>query len=1259
MKTCAISVARLALLVLGSITAMAQTPAITHANRSPASPKPTANYGKLPLSFEANQGQTGRQVCFTSRGNGYTLFLTDKEAVLALSKAHGERRKADGLHSPLKLMEGLNGKPKTVKTDVVRMQLKGASAGLKIEGEEKLPGTANYFIGNDPARWHSNIPTYSKVKYAGVYPGVDLVYYGNQRQLEYDFVVAPGADPKQVKLHFAGAEKIQLNPDGDLEIIAKNGQIAFHKPVVYQLKASQPDGLNGAPVSQREMVDGKFVLLAGNAIGFRVGDYDKTRELVIDPTLAYSTYLGGSGGDSASGIETDGAGNAYLVGTTSSTDFPVTQGAYQATNHKAASSGSNAFVTRLNPTGSALVYSTYIGGSGQDNADAITIDAVGNAYVTGDTSSTDFPVTSGAFQTVNKQAVQGNGSNTFITKLNSTGDSLIYSTYLGGSGNVTESGGAYGDQGLGIAVDSSGNAYVTGFTVDTDFPITPGAFQTVNNAAAKKLPNAFVSKLNPSGSSLVYSTYLGGSTGGDSVHGIIDSAHAIVIDASGDAYITGEAGSTDFPVTSGAFQTANKAGNAFVTKLNPSGSTLVYSTYLGGSTDGDQGTAITVDTSGNAYLTGVAVSADFPVTPGAFQTINKGVAGYGWNAFVTKLSPTGSSLVYSTFLGGTANSGSPDSAAGIAIDASGDAYITGSAGSTDFPVTPDAFQNVNKGAPNGNWNAFLTKLNSAGTALIYSTYLGGSGITDGDRGAAIALDASGNAYFVGSTDSTNFPVTPGAFQTVSNGAVNGNSNAFIAKFLFALTETATTLASDTNPAALGEKVTFSANVTPATGSGIPTGTVSFSVDGGSSTTVALDDSGHAAYATSTLTAGAHTISASYSGDTNYAASPSTPLTETIYGSPGSIAVVSGSGQAAKVGIAFAQPLVLVVKDSAADLVPGATVTFSGTGLTFGSATATTGANGETSTTVTATQAGSLTASASVNGVSTPAIFTLTATSPALAATLSPTSLTFASQTTGTTSAAQTVTLTNSENGVLSIASIAASGDFAETNTCGMSVAAGANCTISVTFTPTTTGTRSGAITITDNASGSPQIVALSGTGSDVAVTSSSSSLTISSAGGSATATIQVASVGGFSGTVNLACKVAYQGTTTPTDAPTCSLNPTQGQVTAGSPASATLTVSTTSASASDQSPKTWRQEGAIAFAALLLCGMVPRRRWRGASFALLLFAIAIGASIGCGGGKGTTSPSSNPGGMTGSYSVTVTASGGTASATLTIPLSVQ
>jgi hypothetical protein len=697
------------------------------------------SYGKLPLHFEANQGQMHQDVRFLARGPGYSLYLTSGEAVLVLTRSGPEA-------SPGAQLQG--------ESIALRMSLVGAARKPLVSGLEQLPGKANYFIGKDPAKWRSNVPTYAKVHYRDVYPGIDLVYYGNQRQLEYDFVVAPGADPKKIVLGFKGAEKLEIDAQGDLVLHTGGGAIRQHKPVIYQ----EVDGV-------RQEIAGSYVRKGANRIGFKVAAYDRSRPLVIDPVvLSYSTYLGGSYDDPGFGIAVDADGNAYVTGWTYSTDFPTTPEAFQPTFDRY----EDAFVTKLNPTGSALVYSTYLGGSGSDRGFGIAVDAAGNAYVTGGTNSDNFPTTAGAFQTTN-----GWGG-AFVTKLDPTGSALVYSTFLGSA------------LGSGIAVDAAGNAYVAGRTSSVNFPTTPGAFQPISRGGV----DVFVTKLNPTGSALVYSTYLGGSSS--------DSMNGIAVDAGGSAYVTGSTNSTDFPTTPGAYQTAfGGYSDAFVTKLNADGSGLIYSTYLGGSSS-DAGTDIAVDAAGNAHVTGPTYSTNFPTTAGAFQaSLAEGTcSGYSGSfpcpdAFVTKLNPAGSGLIYSTYLGGS----SADGGSGIAVDNSGNAYVTGNTNSANFPTTQDAFQTTfgggadPYGTPSGD--VFVTKLNPAGSGLVYSTYLGGS---DPDVSSAITMDAAGNIYVMGATDSTDFPITSGAFQPVFAGGGGGPESAppapgaygdtFVAKFSF-------------------------------------------------------------------------------------------------------------------------------------------------------------------------------------------------------------------------------------------------------------------------------------------------------------------------------------------------------------------------------------------------------------------------------------------------------------------------------------------
>ncbi len=685
-----------------------------------------AAYGKLPLNFEVNLGQTDEQVKFLSRGNGYSLFLTPTEAVLALSTPQGKSSSVS--HRPTV-------KPQpTAKTttNVLRMQLLGSNCKPQVSWLEQLPGKVNYFLDNDPKQWHTNIPTYAKVQYQQVYPGVDMVYYGNQRQLEYNFVIAPGTDPNTIKLALLGADNLEVDAQGNLVLHTTGGQIQLYKPLFYQ----EVDGV-------RQAILGGYVLQDQHVVRFRVEGYNPIRPLIIDPVLAYSTFLGGSGGDNGLGIAVDQKGNAYVTGNTFAPDFP-TKNPLQPT-----SGGGNedAFVAKLNPEGSALVYSTYLGGSSNDVGDGIAVDAKSNAYVTGTTSSTDFPTENPL------QPTSGGGNeDAFVAKLNPEGSALVYSTYLGGS---------LSDYGYGIAVNVIGNAYVTGVTYSTDFP-TENPLQPTSGGGNE---DAFVAKLNPEGSALVYSTYLGGS-GSEGEVGKLGSG--IAVDTKGNAYVTGSTSSTDFPTKNPLQPTyGGRNYDAFVAKLNPEGSFLIYSTYLGGSLS-DYGSGIAVDAKDNAYVTGLTNSTNFP-TKNPLQPTLGGEPG---NAFVAKLNPEGSFLIYSTYLGGSRG----DYGQSIAVDAKGNVYVTGTTSSTDFPTKNPLQPPFDR----YNTDAFVAKLNPEGSALVYSTHLGGGRF---DFGYAIAVDTKANAYVTGSTSSTDF-LTKNPLQPTFSGSFQGGNtpfNAFVTK----------------------------------------------------------------------------------------------------------------------------------------------------------------------------------------------------------------------------------------------------------------------------------------------------------------------------------------------------------------------------------------------------------------------------------------------------------------------------------------------
>jgi len=678
-------------------------------------------YGQLPLSFVANQGQTDGQVKFLSRRSGYSLFLTSTEAVLVLRKSAAPTT-ADAEDS------------QTIEHAVLRMQLLGANREPQLVGLDELSGKVNYFIGNDPQNWRTGVPTYARVRYQDVYPGVDLVYYGNQGQLEYDLVVAPSTDPNAIRLRFEGADEISLDNRGNLVVNLPGGEVIQRAPIAYQ----EIDG-------DRQEISGGYVLHGDHQVGFQVTAYDVSRPLIIDPALVYSSYLGGSEHDYGQGIAVGADGSVYVSGETSSENFP-TEDPIQPAKDNAI----DAFVTKLSADGSALIYSTYLGGGSNDAAYAIAVDADGNAYVTGPASD-DFPTTPGAFQTE-----YGGNLDAFVAKLNPAGDALVYSTFLGGGGY---------DQTWGIAVDGDGSAYVTGSTEKpgNDFPVTPGAFQPSRGG-----PNsaAFVSKFNPTGSALEYSTHLGGSE--------TDRGYDIAVHG-GYAYVTGKTGSTDFPTTVGAFDTTLGAStDAFVTKMNGDGSGLVYATYLGSSRS-DVGFGIAVDLAGHAYVTGEAYYDDFPTTPGAFQTSRGGSAGDN-DSFVTRLNAAGDTLICSSFLGGS----NREHGAGIAVDGTGIAYLTGWTASDNFPIVDP----IPGGSEYDDGEVYVTKVDTEACAIVYSSFMGGSeqDRTGGDKGDPagnpIAVDAAGCVYVTGRTQSTDFPTTAGAFQTAFGGP---DADGFVAR----------------------------------------------------------------------------------------------------------------------------------------------------------------------------------------------------------------------------------------------------------------------------------------------------------------------------------------------------------------------------------------------------------------------------------------------------------------------------------------------
>ena len=689
-----------------------------------------ASLDALPLAFEANQGQTDPQVKYTARGNGYSVFLTSNDTVFAISSAaHSAARPSRMAATRLRPQN-----TEKIQSASIDMRLVGGNSKPEITAGSELPGIVNYYVGSDPKNWHTGVKQYSSVSYHEVYPGVNMVFHGAQRQLEFDFVVSPGADPKEIALGFKGARKLNTDASGNLVLSSSAGDVVLHKPVAYQEKGGN-----------REIVEAAFQVRNGDEVTLNLGAYDRGRELVIDPTLSYSSYLGGSAEDDALAVAVDGSGNAYVTGDTKSPTFggvtnPVTT--FLAV-----------FVTEVNAPGTAVVYTDIFEatgtGSGDCSGNTIAVDAAGEAFV-GGSASAGFVITPGSFQTTFGGGITA-PIDGFVMKL-AAGGTPVYSTYLGGSGN---------DVVNGIAVDTASppNAYVTGETASTNFPGTSSSTIQSTNAGGD---DAFITELNPTGSALVYSTYLGGSSE--------DLGTGIALDSSANAYVTGITISTNFPATSGVVQkTAGGSDDSFVAEIKSGGSTLVYSTYLGGS-GSDDSAGIAVDSAGDAYVTGATSSSNFPTANAAQSSLGGNNA---TNAFVTKLNPGATALLFSTYYGGALD----DKATAIALDPLGDAYITGQATSPTFPVL-NSFQNTLSGPA----DAFVTEFSNTGS-VVYSSFYGGTGTENGFPSSAgalggIAADANGNAYIVGNTNSTTGLQIVGGVQTSYAG---GLADGFVAK----------------------------------------------------------------------------------------------------------------------------------------------------------------------------------------------------------------------------------------------------------------------------------------------------------------------------------------------------------------------------------------------------------------------------------------------------------------------------------------------
>jgi hypothetical protein len=999
-----------------------------------------AAYGKLPLAFERNKGQTDSQVQYLTHGSGYELFLTPKEAVLALwqpRKSQGRDHLSSTLVRPSEARA-------TRKASVLRLQLASANPSPAITGIDQLERKANYFTGNDRASWVTDVPSYGRVEYTGIYPGINLDFYGNQRQLEYDFAVAPGADPKAIALKLQGGKSAHIDSRGNLVVGISSGSVSFRKPLIYQME----DG-------RRREIAGGYLLAKNDEVGFTVSDYDRARPLIIDPVLDYSTYLASSvTGDQAFGVAVDGNGNAFVTGQTFNATFPLSTSPATTvglgTPDVNIGTNGGAFVSEINPAGTAELYFSYLSGDGAEVGYSVAVDPVANAtcknglvnsfcvYVTGQTFSDNFPVGS-VVTPYNAMAPTGGaptGGNAFVTKLNpfvAGSSSLLYSSYLAST--------SAGDLGQGIAVDSTQDVYITGNVLSSPgavpaFPILNGAQTTLPNASG----NAYLTVMNTLTGALVYSTYLGGNDANEGAPdelGLGDIGWSVAVDSSKIAYIVGTTPSTNFPNlnSTGTFPSikgwlgpngSNSINEGFLAAINTTltgVNSLVYSTYVGGST-ADRANGVALAGSGVVYITGRTKSTDFVVTQtgtaGQFPSLPN-VTGV---VFITKLNTTATGAPsYSVLLGGT----SGDIGNGIQLDTLGNVIVGGTTESPNFPVTPGAF----KSSRGSVGDAFIAKINPAVTGsagLLYSTYFGGSGVlpTSTDQGNGVALDTLNNAIIAGQTFSqTDFPISSGAFQTAF-GSVSDTSAGFVSKLTLIPV------------LAFSSPCTFNLTVTPATSCALAFGNQTFHVASAASTFALTNNTG------SNITLTIPPVSSGTNAADFVAA-----------------AAVSGISPACTTTLAA-----------------GASC---GIGVTFTPSTA-------------AAESAALTVSYTYNnGTSTPASQTqtvaLTGTGTSPTVVLNPTTtLNFpTAQPIGTTSSALPVTVTNTGLGnlIFSAAPSIGGSEFAiGSTTCSTStpLAQNGSCTINITFKPSATGARSATLTIADNAAGSPQTLSLTGTG---------------------------------------------------------------------------------------------------------------------------------------------------------------------------------
>ena len=1069
-------------------------------------------FSKLPLTFEPNLGQ----------GPGAAEYLTRSGSMQAGVSGTGLRIRLRSGQKPVDLA----------------MTLAGAKEHAAASPSEKTGGEANYLLGADPSKWKTHIPLYGRVRYNDVYPGIDLVFYGNNGHLEHDFVVQPGSDYRSIRIRFDGAKTVGLSKDGDLAVGVETGTLVLHAPVVYQ----ERDG-------ERLMRSGHFVL-GKDGVSFAVDGYDPTLRLIIDPVLDFATYLANQN-LTVKSAAVDSAGNTYIVGQTFESTYPVTAGAFQTTCTACAAQKPEIFITKLNPTGTVQVYSTFLGGSSYNEGDGITVDATGDAIVVGYTTSPDFPL---------KNAVASgtpSPSNTgFVTSLAVDGASLNFSSLLGGN-STQQAGDTYLQ---GVAADVSGNIYVSGVTESPYIPQTSGAL----NAGTPSYGNAYVflTKLQPSGS-LGYGAVLGSTGQASNCCSVV----GVAVDSSGDAYLAGSVASNSvsptstapaWPTTPGVYQTQLiTAGQAapFAAEVSPDGSKFVYSTLV---TTG-VATAMALTQTQEMLIVGTPFSG-YPTTGDAFDTAPS-------QSFIAKLSADGTQLLYSSYFGTATGIGNVI-LANVTTDSAGDVWLAGNDRQPQNVPLVHPLQSLPGDTITPIQTAFVSEFDPAIQNLLFSTYFNGN--QGGSLAAGLGVDSQGRAHFVG-TGMDDVPTTSSAFL----GSVTPPPSGYSYQFGFAALM---------DPAAPGPGICFPENI-------------------------------------------------------NYVAtlgsSLQEPLAVTNCGTaPLTISAIQISGSAFT--MPSAQPCQVTLAVGAACSLP----------ITFTPSTA---------------QSSFGTLAFSSNATVANTILPIQGTAvmqQGPAVTLSKSSVDFGSVNVGFSSSEQLLQVMNVGIGTLMVSSITASGDFSQTNDCNAGVLGNEECTVYLTFTPTAMGTRTGTLTISSNAPGSPQTIPLSGTGASVlSIAPQTPTLTLVSAGGSATSVIQVSGQNGFSGGAALSCNVKFQGSGAVNAPPTCSLSPAQVQVTSGAMATSTLTVSTPTASASTET----RREAPWSLAALLFVWAVPFRRRREGMLLSLIGVVLAGCLLGCGGGgsASSTPPPNNAGSTVGAYQVTVTATSGAVTSSATVAVNVK